>query len=352
MRGEGNAKTHSQTGSGALGLSLPSPRTPHPSPLCCFSRQSPRAAWLSPLAPTKPSPKKPCSRTSNSSRAPMSISTWCRFRGACSRWAVRRLKRATSPTRGRSTRRKSSPFGWATTRSLGRIRNLELQPRHSAAEVLRKSDRVTMRPTPSRGRPSRTRNDVRHGQDGFPAICMTQFAAKVYCSWLSAKTGRYYRLPTEAEWEYACRAGTKTAYRFGDDAAKLGEYAWYDKEQRTTSTTRGRKSPIPGACTTCTAMWPSGPSTSTRRLLRADGRKAARWTRWPQHEGIWPRRPRRLVGRRGRQGPQRPAMFSILEWKKQDPQIPQSIWYFTDAKRVGFRVVRPLRSPTRPNATA
>ena len=185
------------------------------------------------------------------------------------------------------------------------------------------------------------------GKQGYPAICMTQFAAKMYCKWLSAKTGRYYRLPTEAEWEYACRAGTKTAYSFGDDPEQLGDYAWSADNSDEKYHKVGQKKPNPWGLFDMhgnVAEWcldqyiPDRYAQLGDKLV--DGPVVPVTAEYPQavRGGAWTDEAPllRSAARRG----------SNKDWKAQDPQIPQSIWYHTDANFAGFRVVRPLRVPT------
>jgi formylglycine-generating enzyme required for sulfatase activity len=198
-------------------------------------------------------------------------------------------------------------------------------------------------------RPTKPYTDMTFGmgKEGFPAICMTQYAAKKYCQWLSAKTGRFYRLPTEAEWEYACRAGTKTAYSFGDDAEKIGDYAWdYDNSGETTHLI-GKKKPNPWGLFDMhgnVAEWCAD-------QYQPDFYKkvASKLTDNPLvvpkevepcvvRGGSWDDDPEKLRSA--------VRVASNADWKQQDPQIPQSVWYYTDALFVGFRVVRPLVEPS------
>ena len=186
------------------------------------------------------------------------------------------------------------------------------------------------------------------GKRDFPAICMTQHSARTFCKWLSAKTGRYYRLPTEAEWEYACRAGTETAYSFGDDPEKLGEYAWFNENAGEGYHKVGRKKPNPWGLYDMhgnVAEWvldqysetgypTSGTGSEKKDPLAIPTELYPRVVRgggWNQEAVVC-----RSASREG----------STEDWIAQDPQVPVSIWYLTDALHVGFRVVRPLDEPS------
>lgn len=182
------------------------------------------------------------------------------------------------------------------------------------------------------------------GKDGFPAIAMTHYAASKFCQWLSAKTGHYYRLPTEAEWEYACRAGTTTAYNFGDSPDDLEDRAWYEMNSDFVYQKVGKKEPNGWGLYDMhgnVMEWCADAYAEDYSWMKAGVKNP--WNR--------PAKPYPHVARGGsyddmaeslRSGARR---ASDPSWKMTDPQLPKSIWWLSDNKMIGFRVVRPLVVP-------
>ncbi len=208
-------------------------------------------------------------------------------------------------------------------------------------------------PTPPWGLP-----DQGWGMGSRPAITMTWHAAETYTKWLSAMTGKSYRLPTEAEWEYAARGGTTGPYFFegdprkfssdrflnrifGPDTAVINSYVIYSENSQSRTQPPGTVWPNPfglenmlGNVYEFCSDWyapdaysqyqagqvvvdPTGPGSGTERVIRGgsftsdagDVRVAAR--SHTRHQA----------------------------WQMTDPQIPKSEWWFTDTREVGFRVV-------------
>lgn len=184
------------------------------------------------------------------------------------------------------------------------------------------------------------------GKKGYPAINMTQYAALSYCKWLTALTGDFYRLPTEAEWEYASRAGTTTAYSFGDDPTMLDEYAWYFENSDGAYQKVGTKKTNPWGLHDMhgnVAEWtldeylPAYPG-QEKDVKKDPWVKPSKLYPHVVRGGSWDDDPEdlRSAARRA----------SHPNWKQRDPQIPKSNWWMTDASFLGFRIVRPLNPPS------
>jgi formylglycine-generating enzyme required for sulfatase activity len=182
------------------------------------------------------------------------------------------------------------------------------------------------------------------GKYGYPAASMTQFASLQFCKWLTEKTGRFYRLPSEAEWEYACRAGTKTPYFFGDDASKLGDYAWYYDNSDGVYHKPGLKKP------NAYGLYDMLGNVAEWTLDQYKADYYASLTPEELH-GPWSKptalHPRTVRGGSYDDDPEtmRSAdrMESSMNWKRRDPQLPKSYWWNTDSPFVGFRIISPVK---------
>jgi len=206
--------------------------------------------------------------------------------------------------------------------------------------------------TPPYGQP-----DQGWGMGQRPAISFSFHAAEIYCKWLSLVTGKTYRLPTEAEWEYACRGGTATPYFFpgdpekfeksglrakisGNDTSIINSYVIYRENSPgktqppdvVKANPFGLKNMSGNVAEFCSDWYqpdtysqyqsgvvkdPAGPGSGEEHVIRGGSfmdmagslRSAARdYTRTD-------------------------------DWLKTDPQMPKSIWWYSDCFNVGFRVV-------------
>jgi len=185
------------------------------------------------------------------------------------------------------------------------------------------------------------------GRDGYPAGSMTQYAAVMFAKWLTAQTGNFYRLPTEAEWEYACRAGSSGAYYFGDDSGQLDEFGWYKENSNEKYHKVGEKKPNKWGLYDMmgnVAEWTMDQYYKDY-YSKLDGKIADNPLFLPTE--LYPRSVRggswldspdqlRCANRRG----------SDPQWKKLDPQLPKSRWWLTREPFVGFRLVRPKEQPS------
>ncbi len=185
-------------------------------------------------------------------------------------------------------------------------------------------------------------------QPDQPAVTMSQFAAKQYTKWLSGITNRQYRLPTEAEWEYAARAGSETPYAFGEDES-LADYAWYaanaDEQLQSVATKRPNSWGLHDMHGNV-AEWVLDEYDAQHYSSLQDGVGVLDAIKWPTQlfprairGGCWFDEPERCRSAARHQS-------DDPEWTLSDPNLPVSPWWYTEepATGVGFRILRPLQT--------
>ena len=183
-------------------------------------------------------------------------------------------------------------------------------------------------------------------EGGFPVNSMQQKTAVMYCHWLYNKTGIFYRLPTEAEWEYACRAGSSAKYFFGDNEKDLENFAWYKKNSKKAYHPVGKLKP------NAWGLYDMLGNVAEWVLDQYDENYFSKMNEVAADPELKPtaRHPGILKG-----GSYTDEAVDLRcanrtkwlpQWNRRDPQIPKSKWWLTDAPFAGFRLVRPLKQPS------
>jgi formylglycine-generating enzyme required for sulfatase activity len=170
---------------------------------------------------------------------------------------------------------------------------------------------------------------------GFPANSMQQYGAIMYCKWLYAKTGVFYRLPTEIEWEYACKAGAEIPSK------DLADYAWFQGNSNEKYHQVGQKKPnawglhdmLGNVSEWVLDHFESDPTARKDSPVFID-KYADAVVRGGNYQD-----PANLVRSTAR-------MAADPIWNRRDPQVPKSIWWNADAPFVGFRIMRPAKQPS------
>lgn len=225
------------------------------------------------------------------------------------------------------------------------------QGRKEAVEVNEEVDGISG-PTPPWGAP-----DQGWGKGDHPAITMSHHAAETYCRWISQVTGRKYRLPTEAEWEYAARGGTSTPYFFEGSPKDL-EGEGFLKKILGTNTEVLEKYTISQVNSPNRTQGPERVEANPFGLKNMLGNVAEFcldfydpqvYRKYPKGVVRNPRGPRNgmehvVRGGSFKNSPKdlraaRRDFTKTEAWLVTDPQIPKSIWWYSDTKSVGFRVV-------------